>query len=145
MTGRLCALFLLLPVISTPLAAEEMLGQMPMARIQIYAGPLARDYLGCLSCDRNEVSAVLNPYGPYGWDNAYAAHSHFAQYRHPKGRYSACDPYAAEPPILVDSSGRTYGKLSISTLRPDSICGPHGSPGVCVPLTEMCRHAAMDP
>ncbi|CCG42680.1 hypothetical protein [Magnetospirillum molischianum] len=123
-----------------PLAAQE--STLTQARMQIYAGPLYRDYLGCLTCGQYEVSSVWNGYGPYGWDNVYPDHSHFARYRAPQGRYSACDRFAAEPPILIDTSGKNYGRLNVSTTRSDSICGPHGAQGICQTLTAMCKRTA---
>ncbi|MCA0201136.1 MAG: hypothetical protein LCH56_09895 [Proteobacteria bacterium] len=109
--------------------------------MHIWGGPLHREYLGCLNCDRLDVSSVFNTYGAMGWDNEYANHSRFARYRAPHDRYSACDPYAAEPPILKDTSLTTYGVLSVSTTRADSICGPKGTPTICQVLKATCAKA----
>lgn len=132
----------LLALLLAPSGAGAQESALTQPRMQIYAGPLHRDYLGCLTCGQYEVSSVWNGHGPFGWDNLYADHSHFARYRAPRDRYSACDPFAADPPILTDVSGKEYGRLNVSTTRPDSICGPNGAQGICQTLTAMCRRTA---
>lgn len=127
--------------LATPLfapARAEAQGAITQPRMQIYGGPLHRDYLGCLNCDRFDVNSVWNGYSPFGWDNGYANASHFSTYRAPQGRYSACDPFAADPPILKDTSGKDYGRLNVSVTRADSICGPQGAPSICQTLKAMC-------
>jgi len=106
--------------------------------IQIYAGPLHRDYLGCLNCDQFDPLSIWDNYGAFGLDNAYPDMSRYAEYRRPKGRYSACDAYAKDPPILIDNARKDYGVFSTSDTRADSICGPHGDPGLCSKLKAMC-------
>jgi hypothetical protein len=113
-------------------------GAITQPRMLIYAGPLNREYLGCLNCDQFDVNSVWNGHSPFGWDNGYPSNSHFATYRASHGRYSACDPFAAEPPILVDTSGKGYGRLNVSATRNDSICGPRGAPSICETLKAMC-------
>lgn len=135
---RRCALILLL-------AAAPMLARAQGATIQmamhIWAGPLHREYLGCLNCDQFDVSSVWDGYGAMGWDNGFAANSHFARYRQAHGRYSACDAFAQDPPILMDNSLRHFGVLNVSDTRADSICGPHGVPGICQVLKATCAKA----
>ena len=107
-------------------------------QFQIYAGPLHRDYLGCLNCSQFDPKSVWDGYGAFGWDNAYADNSRFATYRAPHGRYSACDKFAADPPILIDWSLHHYGVLNLSDTRADSVCGPHGTPSICEGLKRAC-------
>ncbi|MDR3439114.1 hypothetical protein [Telmatospirillum sp.] len=129
-------LLLTMRILSPPAQAQ---GAITQPRMQIYAGPLHREYLGCLNCDRYDVNSVWNDFGPFGWDNGYPNASRFATYRLPHGRYSACDPFASDPPILLDTSGKDYGRLNISMKRADSICGPHGAPSICETLKTMCQ------
>lgn len=132
---KLARLLALLLAFQSIAAAQEATIQMAM---HIYAGPLYREYLGCLNCNQFDTSSVWDGYGAMGWDNAFASSSHFVRYRQPHGRYSACDPFAAEPPILKDNSLRHYGVLNVSTTRADSICGPHGTPSICAGLHRAC-------
>ncbi|MDR3517277.1 MAG: hypothetical protein P4M00_15820 [Azospirillaceae bacterium] len=107
-------------------------------RLLIYAGPLDREYLGCLNCDSYDGNSVWNNQSPLGWGNGYSNLSHFAAYRAAHGRYSACDPFAAEAPIIVDIEGRHYGRLNVSDIKADSICGRNGVPSICTSLKAMC-------
>jgi hypothetical protein len=125
-----------------PLAAVTAQDTLTQARLQIYAGPLHREYMGCLNCDQYDVNSVWNRYSPFGWENDYINFSHFAAYRSQQGRYSACNPFAADPPIMIDISGKNYGFLNVSTKRTDSVCGPHGTQSICQPLTTMCARIA---
>jgi hypothetical protein len=141
--GRTC---LLIVLALAAIAAFPGRGQAQNAIIQprmlIYAGPLHREYLGCVNCDQYDVNSVWNSQSPFGWDNGYPDYSRFQQYRAPHGRYSACDPFAADPPILVDIAGKNYGRLNVSTTRADSICGPLGAKSICTTLTAMCERVA---
>ncbi|MGE3334894.1 MAG: hypothetical protein AB7I36_14705 [Rhodospirillaceae bacterium] len=109
--------------------------------MHIWAGPLHREYLGCLNCDRLDVSSVFNTYGAMGWENSYIPHSRFARYLAAHDRYSACDAHAADPPILKDTSLTNYGVLNVSDTRADSICGPKGAPDICKVLKATCIRA----
>jgi hypothetical protein len=119
--------------------AQDMLVQ---PRMMIYAGPLHREYLGCLNCYPYNERSVWNNFSPFGWGNDYPLMSHFQDYRAPHGRYSACDPHAADPPILLDINHTNYGRLSVSITRPDSICGQRGDKSICQALTAMCNDVA---
>jgi hypothetical protein len=111
--------------------------------IQIYAGPLHREYLGCLNCDQFDPLSIWNNYGAFGLDNVFPEMSRYATFRAAHGRYSVCDPLAADPPILIDNARNGYGVLNVSTRRADATCGPHGDPGLCQNLKAMCdRHTS---
>jgi len=137
-------LALLLALLAAPLAWPHVSwaqGTTIRLAMQIWAGPLHREYLGCLNCDALDVSSVWDTYGAMGWENDFAANSHYARYRAAHGRYSACDAFAADPPILIDNSRRSYGVLNVSETRTDSICGRNGSPGICQVLKSTCARA----
>jgi hypothetical protein len=125
--------------LATPPDAAFAQGVITQPRLMIYAGPLYRDFIGCLNCDQYDVNSVWDGYSPYGWDNVYSDYSHFYIYREPHGPYSACDAYAAHPPRIIDNQNRFYGYLNTSQTRTDSICGPHGAKMICTTLTAMCE------
>ncbi len=133
--GCLAAAAMLLPARPAPVRAQ---GAITQPRLQIYAGNLHHEYLGCLNCDRYATNSVWNGYGPFGWDNGYLKQSHFDLYFQPHGHFSACDPYAKDPPILIDMSRNYYGRLNVSPTRADSICGPHGAADICQKLKAKC-------
>jgi len=130
---------LLLAAACVPASAWGQSNTLVQPRMLIYGGPMHREFLGCINCGLYDVHSVWNGYGPFGWDNDYRFASRFAIYWQPQGRYSACAPYAADPPILVDTSRHDYGRLNISVTRADSICGPHGISSICNSLKAMCR------
>jgi hypothetical protein len=121
-------------------AAVRAQGATIQQQFLIYAGPLHREYLGCLNCDQFDTNSVWDGYAAMGWGNAFADASHFARYRSPHDRYSACDAFAADPPILIDRSLNHYGVLNVSTTRSDSICGPHGVKSICEALKRTCNN-----
>lgn len=133
-------LALVLALVLAPGAARSQ-GAITQPRLQIYGGNLHHEYLGCLNCDRYDVNSVWNGYGPFGWDNGYIDQSHFSAYFEAHGHFSACDPYAKDPPILIDMSRNSYGRLNISRTRTDSICGPHGAADICAKLLAKCQPA----
>ncbi|GAA4483114.1 hypothetical protein GCM10023157_24550 [Gluconacetobacter asukensis] len=105
----------------------------------IYAGPLYREFLGCLNCDQYDGNSIWNGYSPYGWDNDYSDHSHFHTYFQQHGPFSACDPFARQSPRILDNHNKFYGYLNVSTIRTDSICGPKGAKTICEKLTAACN------
>jgi len=129
-----------LALLAAPLMCWGQGATIQMA-MHIWAGPLHREYLGCLNCDQFDVGSVWDGYGAMGWDSVFTANSHFAKYRAAHGRYSACDAFAADPPVLMDNSLRHYGVLNVSDIRADSICGPHGVPAICQILKATCAKA----
>lgn len=49
------------------------------------------------------TDSIFNRYGEYG-----------SQY----STYSACSPYASDPPVIVDGAGNFYGRLTINAYNP---------------------------
>lgn len=139
------AAFALLLAACPPAGANAQSTALLQPRMQIYGGPLHREFLGCLNCGLYDVHSVWNGYGPFGWDNGYRSSSRYAVYWQPQGRYSACDPFAADPPILIDTSRHDYGRLNVSATRADSICGPAGISSICDSLRAMCKKSQEPP
>jgi len=50
------------------------------------------------------VQSIFNPYSQFG--SRYSA-------------YSACNPYATDPPVIVDENGNYYGRLTVNTYYGD--------------------------
>ena len=107
-------------------------------KLVIYGGPLFREFLGCLNCDSYEQDSVWNIYYPLGWGNSYIDMSHFHVYYEPRGVYSACDPFATNPPRVIDPQNKLHGYLNVSKTRHEGICAPNGNAGICDKLTAMC-------
>jgi hypothetical protein len=84
-------------------------------KVMIFGGDGHRTYLGCLNCSEYATDSVHNEYGTHG--SPYASesiHNHYSQYGSPYSTESACNEYAFDPPVIVDASGRYYGRLTLN-------------------------------
>jgi hypothetical protein len=103
-------------------------------KLMIFGGMDHRTYLGCLNCSQYAPDSVLNQYGLHG--SQYAVDSIFNRYGafgSPYSNSSACNPYASDPPVVVDGSGRFYGRLTVNQYSPEKIGGNWAAwiAGVC--------------
>jgi len=81
----------------------------------LFGGLNHKTFLGCLNCSEYSADSVLNPYGHYG--SPYSSQSIFNKYSQYGSRYSpygACNPYATDPPVIVDNDGNYYGRLTLN-------------------------------
>ena len=106
--------------------------------VLIFGGDGHKEFLGCLTCDEFATDSVWNEFSSYGWSNSFAVWNPFGQYKNPYSSYSACNEYASDPPVLVDRTGGFYGRLTINTYVPKSICSVIGNERVCRALKVMC-------
>ena len=87
-------------------------------KIMVFGGRGHETYLGCLSCNQYEADSLFNQYGSYG--SAYSATSimnHYSEYGSRFSTYSACNPLATDPPVMVDGNGKYYGRLTVGNRR----------------------------
>lgn len=81
----------------------------------LFGGQDHKTFLGCLNCNRYSADSILNAYGSYG--SAYSSTSifnHFSDYGSAYSMFSACNSYATDPPVIVDSAGNFYGRLTLN-------------------------------
>jgi len=112
-----------------------VLAQTP--KLMIFGGMGHRTYLGCLNCSQYASDSIYNEYGHYG--SPYSADSVFNQYGEygsPSSDESACDPYANDPPVIVDQDGRFYGRLTLNAYHPQA----SNNESVLGWLAMVCRH-----
>jgi hypothetical protein len=89
------------------------------AKLMIFGGTNHTVYLGCLNCSEYATDSVKNEYGTHG--SAYSQESifnHFGSYGSPYSSTSACNPYASDPPVIVDHGGHYYGRLTLNAYHP---------------------------
>ena len=87
--------------------------------IGLYGGPDHATYLGCVNCSRYDSESVLNTNGPYGrYDSETSIANPSSIFGSPYSEFSACNLFAADPPILVDEEGNEYGRLTINLSQP---------------------------
>jgi hypothetical protein len=89
------------------------------SKVIMFGGPGHRTYLGCLTCDQFDGDSVFNQSGKYG--SPYSTDSvlnHYGAFGSLNSDYSACNPYATDPPVMVDTQGAAYGRLTLNRLNP---------------------------
>ena len=96
-------------------AGAARLNVTPSSDLLIFGGRNHDVFLGCLTCSEFAASSVFNDFGQHG--SPYGASSirnEFSQYGSPYSHLSACNPYASNPPVIVDRNGRYYGELTMN-------------------------------
>ena len=89
-------------------------------KLMVFGGPGHKTYLGCLSCSSYSSESLFNSYGTYGSEySGTSILNAYSEYGSLCGGYSACNPYASDPPVIVDGSGRYYGRFTVSSSRSD--------------------------
>lgn len=88
--------------------------------LMVYGGPGHTTYIGCLTCSNGDRDSVFAAGGTYNGANygpsIVNAGSVFVS---PYSDYSACNPFATDPPVIVDERGTVYGRLTVSQWRTD--------------------------
>jgi hypothetical protein len=75
-------------------------------KLMIFGGESHHTYLGCLNCSEYATDSVLNEFGEHG--SQYSSSSvwnHFNEFGSPYSNFGACNAYATDPPVIVDSEG----------------------------------------
>jgi len=90
-------------------------------KLMLFGGKSHDTYLGCLSCDEYATDSVFNAFGPHGGQyQANSIFNHYSQFGSQYSRYSACNPNATDPPVIVDDLGKYYGRLTMNEYHPDA-------------------------
>jgi len=95
-----------------------------LAKLMIFGGLGHKTYLGCLSCNEYASDSVFNSYGSNG--SPYSSQSiwnHYSEFGSPYSTYGACNPYASDPPVIVDQNGTYYGRLTVNQYHPQRGAG----------------------
>jgi len=89
-------------------------------KVMIFGGPDHQTYLGCLSCSGNAPDSVFNETGRNGSRGfTESIWNHSGDYGSPYTQFSACNPYATDPPVIVDQSGNFYGRVTVNQYATD--------------------------
>lgn len=87
----------------------------PTGKLMLFGGINHKVYLGCLNCSQYAADSVFNEYGQHG--SRYSSESiwnHYSEYGSAYSTYGSCNAYATDPPVIVDASGKYYGRLSLN-------------------------------
>jgi hypothetical protein len=102
----------------------------------IFGGEGHQTFLGCLTCSEFDADSVHNEFGTYGNEfNPTSIRSEFGQFGSEFSNFSACNPYAGDPPVVVDRKGGYHGRLTLNEFR-DQI---HDSEAIAW-LSAVCHH-----
>jgi hypothetical protein len=85
------------------------------SKVMIFGGEDHRTYLGCLNCSEYATDSIFNSYGSHG--SRYATESvwnHYSEFGSAYSNEGACNPYANDPPVMVNSDGSFYGRLTLN-------------------------------
>lgn len=106
------------PNVSPPPPALE-------ARVDLVGGENHATYLGCISCPHMDPESIFNAVGSYGSPVSQTSISNpLSPYGSPVSRFSACNPVASAPPVLIDTSRRLLGVLTLNRTIPGALTDP---------------------
>jgi hypothetical protein len=93
-------------------AAAASSPQTPPALL-LFGGQDHKTFLGCLNCSETSQSSVFNTFS-YGSPYGQTIFNHYSDYGSAYSTWGACNSYATDPPVIVDSSGNYYGRLTLN-------------------------------
>ena len=96
----------------------------PLTELSLYGGPDDRIYLGRLCFWTSTSDCVDGPHGRFGRTSANGILNRSGRFGHPESNYSPCNKRATSPPIVLTSSGVSFGRLTINTDLPDAVQVP---------------------
>lgn len=86
----------------------------------LFGGMNHETFLSCLNCSQFDSNSIANKFGVYGSSfSSTSIFNHFSEYGSTFSTYSACNSYATDPPVIVDSVGRYYGRLTLNGFHPE--------------------------
>ena len=81
-------------------------------KIILFGDPNHKAYLGCLNCSETAIDSIMNESGEYGnrysWKSVLNKNGEFGS---PNSNEGICNPFATDPPVIVDQQGRFYGRF----------------------------------
>lgn len=84
------------------------------AKVLLFGGEDHRTFLGCLNCPPGAEDSVYTPGGTHGSRGASESIWNKATFGSPASEYSACSPYASDPPVIVEADGTYLGRLTLN-------------------------------
>jgi hypothetical protein len=90
------------------------------AKLMLFGGDGHKTYLGCLNCSQYAQDSILNSYGDHGSQyNSESIWNPYSEFGSRYSSYGACNAYASDPPVIVDSEGKYYGRLTMNAYHPE--------------------------
>jgi hypothetical protein len=89
-------------------------------QLMVFGGPGDTTYLGCLNCSNGNRDSVFTGGGTYnGQYMGPIIVNPSSMFVSSYSEYGACNPFATDPPIIVDERGKSYGRLTVNQGRAD--------------------------
>ena len=88
-----------------------------------------KNNLGTLNGNRYDSNSLSNPYGAGSKYKTDGLKNPFSKFGSAYSNTSAANPYATQPPKMVDEDGKYLGELSKNKYRKDSVSNPFGKYG----------------
>lgn len=83
-------------------------------KLMVFGGVSHEVFIGCL-CEEHETDSVFNMLGEYGSDfSATSIRNKFAPYGSNHDDTSACNTSATRPPVVLTSTGKSLGLLTLN-------------------------------
>lgn len=93
--------------------------------------PIIRDMqgksLGKLSSDKYDPESVSNPYGAGSEYKQDGVNNPYGKHGSSYSNESVTNQFATNAPEIVDTQGKSLGKLSSNSYDPDSVANPYGA------------------
>lgn len=99
----------------TVIALEGNFRNLMIENLTIVGGPDYSVVLGCLACDEFKLESVLNKKGNYGVNAQITLWDPCGIFASDTSQYSACNPDAKFPPIVLSRNGKQRGVLSVNS------------------------------
>jgi hypothetical protein len=93
-------------------------GQTP--QLLLFGGEGQKVFLGCLNCSQSDRSSICDQFGEYGsQSNGGSIWSQFGNFGSPFSDDSPWNQFSTSGPMIVDKSGRSYGRFTSNRSAPD--------------------------
>lgn len=88
--------------------------QPPVQKLMVFGGPGHKTYLGCLNCADYTSDSLANSSGSFDAPYGVTIFNEYGDFGSTYSMYSACAPFATDPPVIVDQAGNFYGRLTLN-------------------------------
>ena len=91
-------------------------------QFKIYGGKKHDQFLGCMTCDTEDLNSIWSPYSDYGsMHNANSIWNPDGKYGSKTSNYSPFNEKAKYPPIILDEKGKSYGYFTVNRKFPKRV------------------------
>jgi hypothetical protein len=79
-------------------------------------------FLGCLTCSEFNTTSIFNSYGSYGSEYSLTSiNNQYSTWGSVYSDFSACNPFAQNPPGVFSEDGKIVGFWTLNSLKPGRI------------------------